>query len=196
MAAAFLDNPGGRKKVGVDLGLSDEEKKVLKELADRTIEAELEGKPQPVLKNPTEKLMQRRGAFVTLHKQGQLRGCIGMIEGFKPLWETVRDMAIQAAFHDPRFSPLQKEELPEVDIEISVLTPLKAISSMDEIKVGLHGLVVRKGPYSGLLLPQVAVEHNWDVKTFVEWTCRKAGLTPDAWKDPDTKIYVFSADVF
>jgi len=196
MAAAFFDNPGGRKKVGVDLGLSDEEKKVLKELAYRTIEAELEGKPQPVLKNPTEKLMQRRGAFVTLHKQGQLRGCIGMIEGFKPLWETVRDMAIQAAFHDPRFSPLQKEELPEVDIEISVLTPLKAISSMDEIKVGLHGLVVRKGPYSGLLLPQVAVEHNWDVKTFVEWTCRKAGLTPDAWKDPDTKIYVFSADVF
>ncbi len=198
MAAAFFDNPGsGRKKVGVDLGLSEEEKKILKELAYTTIKAKLNGEPLPVLKNPTSKLMEPRGAFVTLHKKnGQLRGCIGMIEGLKPLWETIRDMAIQAAFHDPRFPPLRSEELDDIDIEISVLTPLEPIEDISEIEIGTHGLVVRKGPYSGLLLPQVAVEQKWDREAFLEWTCRKAGLEPDAWKQPDTRVFVFSADVF
>ncbi len=196
MAAAFFDNPGSGKKVGVDLGLSDDEKKILKKLAYDTIKAKLNGNPLPVIKNPTTKLTEPRGAFVTLRKGGQLRGCIGMIEGFKPLWETIRDMAIQAAFHDPRFPPLRSEEFNEIDVEISVLTPLEPIEDISEIEVGTHGLVVRRGPYSGLLLPQVAVEQNWDRETFLEWTCRKAGLDPKAWKAPDTKIFVFSADVF
>ncbi|SFM88971.1 AmmeMemoRadiSam system protein B [Thermodesulforhabdus norvegica] len=197
LSAAFYDNPGsGRIKVGVDLGLSDEEKRVLKELARETIEARAFGKALPVINNPSEKLKEPRGAFVTIHKDGKLRGCIGMIESYRPVWETVRDMAIQAAYHDPRFPPVQPQEVKDLDIEISVLTPLKPISSPEEIEVGLHGLVVRRGPYSGLLLPQVAVEHNWDRETFLEWTCRKAGLEPDAWKDPLTKIFVFSADVF
>lgn len=197
MSAVFFDNPGkGNVKIGVDLGLSESEKQILKQLARETIEACVYEKPLPYLNNLTEKLKEPRGAFVTIHKGEQLRGCIGMIEGYRPLWETVRDMAIQAAFNDPRFPPLQPHELKDIDIEISILTPLKPIDNPEEIEIGVHGIVVRRGPYSGLLLPQVAVEHGWDKKTFLEWTCRKAGLEPDAWKESSTKIYVFSADVF
>lgn len=196
LAAAFIDNPGHGKKVGVDLGLSEEEKKTLKELAYNTIKAKLEGKPLPTIQNPKGKLLERRGAFVTIHKNGQLRGCIGYVEGLRPLWETVRDMAIQAAFHDPRFPPLSAAELPFIDIEISVLTPLERLKDISDIEIGKHGLVVRRGFYSGLLLPQVAAEYGWSRETFLEWTCRKAGLPPDAWKSNDTEIYIFSADVF
>jgi AmmeMemoRadiSam system protein B/AmmeMemoRadiSam system protein A len=196
LAAAFLDNPGHGKKVGVDLGLSEEEKRILKELAYNTIKAKLEGKSLPTIEKPTGKLLERRGAFVTIHKNKQLRGCIGYVEGHRPLWETVRDMAIQAAFHDPRFPPLSAEEFPYIDIEISVLTPLEPLKNISDIEIGKHGLVVRKGFYSGLLLPQVAAEYGWSRETFLEWTCRKAGLPPDAWKSKDVEIYVFSADVF
>lgn len=196
LSVAFIDNPGHGKKVGVDLGLSDEEKRILKELAYATIKAKLEGNPLPSVANPKGKLLERRGAFVTLHKNGQLRGCIGYIEGHRPLWETVRDMAIQAAFHDPRFPALSPQEFPLIDIEISVLTPLEPLKDISDIEIGKHGLVIRKGFYSGLLLPQVAAEYGWDRETFLEWTCRKAGLPPDAWKSKDVEIYIFSADVF
>ncbi|MGC8719766.1 MAG: AmmeMemoRadiSam system protein B [Thermodesulforhabdaceae bacterium] len=196
LAAAFVDNPGHGKKVGVDLGLSDEEKRILKELAYATIKAKLEGKPLPSIPNPKGKLLERRGAFVTIHKNNQLRGCIGYVEGHRPLWETVRDMAIHAAFHDPRFPALSPQEFPFIDIEISVLTPLERLKDISDIEIGKHGLVVRKGFYSGLLLPQVAAEYGWDRETFLEWTCRKAGLPPDAWKSNDVEIYIFSADVF
>lgn len=196
LAAAFIDNPGHGRKVGIDLGLSQEEKKALKDLAYNTIKAKLEGRSLPTLQNPRGKLVERRGAFVTVHKKGQLRGCIGHVEGYRPLWETVRDMAIQAAFHDPRFPPLSLEEFPFIDIEISVLTPLERLRDISDIEIGKHGLVVRRGFYSGLLLPQVASEYGWGPETFLEWTCRKAGLPPDAWKSNDTEIYVFSADVF
>ena len=105
-------------------------------------------------------------------------------------------MAIAAAFNDPRFPPLNPDELRDVTLEISVLSPLKIINDIREIEVGIHGLYITKGFHSGLLLPQVATEYKWDRLTFLEETCHKAGLHPNAWKDKDTKIYIFSADVF
>jgi hypothetical protein len=140
--------------------------------------------------------MKNTGAFVTLKKHGQLRGCIGFIEARKPSYETVRDMAQAAAFSDPRFSPVTQKEFEDLKIEISILTPLKKISDINEIEVGKHGLYIIKGFNSGLLLPQVATEYSWDRVTFLKETCRKAGLPFDAWKDKDAKIFIFSADVF
>jgi len=141
-------------------------------------------------------LEKKMGAFVTLKKQGRLRGCIGLIEGTKPLYETVEKMAQAAAFEDPRFRPVQKDELGGVDIEISALTPLRQIENVREIEVGRHGIYIVKGFHSGLLLPQVATEYNWDRDTFLREICAKANLPQDAWKDKDTKIFIFSASVF
>lgn len=177
------------------MNLSVHEKEQLKNLARQTIEEVLFGRNKSEFE-PTEKLKEKHGAFVTIKKNNQLRGCIGYIRGILPLYETVREMAIQAAFGDPRFSPLQKDELNNIDIEISVLTPMKKISDISEIEVGVHGIYIEKGPYSGLLLPQVATEHHWDRITFLENTCYKAGLQKDAWKLKDTVIHVFSADIF
>lgn len=177
------------------MNLSAHEKEQLKQLARQTIEDVLFDRDKSEFE-PTETLKEKRGAFVTVKKNNQLRGCIGYIRGVLPLHETIREMAIQAAFRDPRFSPLQKNEWKDVDIEISVLTPMKKINDVNEIDVGVHGLYIEKGPYSGLLLPQVAIEHRWDSVTFLENTCYKAGLQKDAWKSKDTVIYVFSADVF
>jgi AmmeMemoRadiSam system protein A len=125
-----------------------------------------------------------------------LRGCIGHLEAVQPLLQTVREMAAAAAFHDPRFRPLKKEELADLEIEISVLSPMRLIQSTDEIEVGRHGLYVVQGFCRGLLLPQVATQYNWDRLAFLEQTCCKAGLHPDAWKEPSTKIYIFTADIF
>ena len=177
------------------MNLSAYEREQLKQLARQTIEDVLFDRDKSEFE-PTETLKEKRGAFVTVKKNNQLRGCIGYIKGVLPLYETIREMAIQAAFRDPRFSPLQKNEWKDVDIEISVLTPMKKINDVSEIDVGVHGLYIEKGPYSGLLLPQVATEHRWDSVTFLENTCYKAGLQKDAWKSKDAVIYVFSADVF
>jgi len=119
-----------------------------------------------------------------------------MIEAFGPLYKTVKEMAVQAAFADPRFSPLNPDELAELDLEISVLTPLERIDDPSQIEIGKHGLLIRKKSHSGLLLPQVATEHGWDPYQFLEWTCRKASLPPEAWRDSETEIFVFSADIF
>ncbi len=201
-AAAFYKGAGGEekmkggKRVGVDLGLSEEEKKVLHQIAKTVIENRAKGKPIPEFKIDFPALKENRGAFVSLHKKGQLRGCIGYIEGRGPLYKTIEEMAEAAAFRDPRFSPVTERELPELDIEISVLTPLKKISDVNEIEVGKHGIYIKKGWYSGLLLPQVATEYGWDRKTFLEHTCEKAGLPSNAWKEKDVEIYIFSADIF
>lgn len=140
-------------------------------------------------------LQEKRGVFVTLKKRGQLRGCIGYIQAFKPLEQAVKDMALAAAFEDPRFLPLGRDELQQISIEISVLSPLKRIEKLDEIEVGKHGLYITRGHCSGLLLPQVATEYGWDRLTFLEQTCYKAGLPGDAWKDENTSIFIFSADI-
>jgi len=183
-------------KAGVDLGLTGDEKKTLHRIARSTIEAAVAGKPLPDIVPDTETLKEKRGAFVSLHRQGNLRGCIGYIVAEKPLCQTIKEMALAAAFQDPRFNPLTKDELQDLDIEISVLTPLQQISDINEIEVGRHGLMLLRGHHSGLLLPQVATEYGWDKETFLEHTCMKAGLPTDAWQDKDSKIFIFSADIF
>lgn len=201
-AGVFYKTAGGKekmkeeKKVGVDLGLNEEEKKTLHHIARTVIEQKSRGKAVPEFKIESPILKENRGAFVTLHKKGQLRGCIGYIEGHGPLHKTIEEMAEAAAFRDPRFTPVKEKELPELELEISVLTPLKRIMDVNEIQVGKHGIYIKKGWYSGLLLPQVATEYGWDRQTFLEHTCQKAGLPSHAWKEKDTEIYIFSADIF
>jgi AmmeMemoRadiSam system protein A len=183
------------KSVGVDLGLSRDEKEELRRIAREAIAKKLRGDSS--LASPSsEKLKAAQGAFVSLHKRGMLRGCIGTLQTNAPLYKTVEEMAKAAAFEDPRFSPLTEEELAFIDLEISVLTPFEEIKDPEQIQVGLHGLLIRRGSSSGLLLPQVAADRKWNRQTFLEETCRKAGLPKDAWRDPDAKVYVFSADVF
>ncbi len=165
------------------------------DLARRAILAATLGKEIPEGEPSSAVLKKPSGAFVSLHKGGRLRGCIGYILPGKALWQTVRDCALAAAFEDPRFDIVQAEELPELEIEISVLSGFEPIRP-EEIRVGTHGLMVTQGPFRGLLLPQVATQYRWNVEQFLEETCLKAGLRPDAWKDPATRIEAFTALVF
>lgn len=176
--------------------LTTKEKNTLLEIAKEAIDAKINNKKMPELKMDSEILKSKSGAFVTLKKRGHLRGCIGYIKAYKPLGETVQEMAIAAAFHDPRFPSLRPEEVEDLTFEISVLSPLKRIKDINELEVGKHGLYIIRGYNSGLLLPQVAVEYKWDKETFLQETCHKAGLPAQAWKDKETEIYIFSADYF
>lgn len=204
LAAALVQSPAGDRgerherqaAVGVDLGLSGNEKRTLLQLARQAIRSRCLEEPMPSTTTDSDRLKEKRGAFVCLHKGEDLRGCIGMIEAKAPLLETVGSMAVQAAFSDPRFCAVQADELDDLEIEISVLTPLEPVSDASRIEIGKHGLYIRKGYHSGLLLPQVAVERGWSPTELLEWTCKKAGLPDQAWKDPDTEIFMFSADVF
>lgn len=181
---------------GVDLGLSAGDKQLLRQIARNAIEAECRGERTAVDATSSPLLQENRGAFVTLKKHGELRGCIGHLVGTRPLADTVAAMAVAAAFQDPRFPPVTSAELPDLDIEISVLTPPRRISNTNEIQVGVHGIILQQDGHSGVLLPQVATEYGWDRETFLQQTCRKASLPPDAWKDKRTKLYIFSAEVF
>jgi AmmeMemoRadiSam system protein B/AmmeMemoRadiSam system protein A len=141
-------------------------------------------------------LSEKRGGFVTLKKNGRLRGCIGYIEAVKPLLDTVGEMAYSAAFSDHRFDQVRKEEVDDLAIEISVLSPVRETKDPSEIEVGRHGIIISAGGRRGLLLPQVAVEYGWDRNTFLDQTCVKAGLSRGAWKDAGTTIEIFSAEIF
>jgi len=176
--------------------LTEEEKQTLLQIARDSIKEEFEQSVVSLNRDFSEALQQKCGVFVTLTIDGELRGCIGYIVGDKPLYELVYEVAKKSAFEDPRFYSLTKEEVEHIVIEISVLTPPKRIKSIDEIRVGEHGLIIRKGPFHGLLLPQVAVKYNWTVKEFLEHTCLKAGLSKTEWKDSQTIIEIFSAEVF
>ena len=140
------------------------------------------------------KLAAPGAAFVTLRSGGHLRGCIGYTEARAPLYRVVQECAVAAATEDPRFPRVTTEDVADLRIEISVLTPLSPIRPED-VTVGVHGLQIRKGANRGLLLPQVAVEHGWDRQMFLSQVCRKAGLPPDAWKE-DAELYSFTAEVF
>lgn len=136
------------------------------------------------------------GAFVTLHKKGQLRGCIGTFARSDSALQTLQEMAFAASQRDPRFNALSSNELPDVDVELSLLTPLEQVTDVEKIEIGRHGLCISKGWQRGVLLPQVATENGWDRETFLQHTCNKAGLPAEAWKDPDTQIESFEALVF
>ncbi|MBD3168628.1 MAG: AmmeMemoRadiSam system protein B [candidate division Zixibacteria bacterium] len=177
--------------------LDEQQKKTLLKIAREAIGAAVAGNATPLpptINDPV--LLTKSGAFVTITKHGQLRGCIGYTEAFKPLYETVHECAISAAMRDPRFHPLTADELDNIHLEISVLTPMEKVENLEEIKVGRDGLMIEKGMHRGLLLPQVATDYGWDRETFLQQTCRKAGLPMNAYKDDDAVIYSFSALIF
>ncbi len=198
MAAAISRGGGVGTSVptkGEENSLSPGQKRELLGMARRAIETYLiqEKVPQP---QPADTRFLRPGAaFVTLTRRGELRGCIGCTEAVYPLCRTVTECAISAAISDPRFPPLKASELKEVKLEISVLSPLKEVQDVSDIKVGRDGILIAKGGRQGLLLPQVATEYRWDKKTFLEQVCYKAGLPKDAWRE-GAKIFIFSAEVF
>ena len=178
--------------------LTDDERQFLLRWARRSLEAAVcgnaRGEEKPLPTAVPARLDVPAGAFVSLHKKGQLRGCIGYVHATRSLCRTVMDAAAAAASRDPRFPPVQPAELPDLDLEISVLSPFRAVRP-EEIQVGTHGVLITQDRRHGLLLPQVASEHQWDREKFLEETCRKAGLAPDAWRRGAT-IEAFTADVF
>jgi len=178
--------------------LSQDQRRLLLRIARESIESVLDGRrPELTLDGIDETLRRPAGAFVTLStKDGELRGCIGSIRAVAPLFQAVSDSAINAAFRDPRFFPLRKEEWPLIEIEISVMGPIEAVRDAEEIVVGRDGLIVSRGHNAGLLLPQVATEYGWDRDVFLRQTCVKAGLPPESWRSPDCRIERFSAEVF
>lgn len=176
--------------------LDDSDKSTLLNLARSTLEFYFDKQSMPEFQTERSELLERKGAFVTLQKGDDLRGCIGQLEPDQELCKIVQYCALSAAFEDPRFPPVQQKELDGLSIEISALTPLSRIQEVDEITVGKHGLYIVKGSYRGLLLPQVAEQYGWDRTTFLDQTCHKAGLPESAWKEPQTAIYIFEAEVF
>ena len=175
--------------------VSEKDKEVLLQLSRNAIQTTVrKGRQLPVVHSLSPLLRQKRGVFVTLWKEGELRGCIGFPYPVKPLVEAVQEASISAALQDFRFPPVREDELSHIEIEISVLSPPQPIQP-DQVKIGVHGLIVKKGNVSGLLLPQVAMDYHWDSNTFLEQTCVKAGLPKNAWKK-DCQIQAFEAQIF
>jgi AmmeMemoRadiSam system protein A len=178
--------------------LSQSQRSQLLRIARQSIEATLDGRTVQLDVSTLDPELQRpSGAFVTLNgRDGDLRGCIGSILPVEPLYRAVASNAVNAAFRDPRFPPVGKEELPGLAIEISVMSPIEEVTDVSDIQVGRDGLIIRRGSRAGLLLPQVATEYGWDRETFLSQTCVKAGLPPTAWRGGDCRIEKFSAEVF
>ena len=177
--------------------LNERQRKQLLTVARESIERVLEGRRPELNANEFDDELQRpSGAFVTLTEEGELRGCIGSIVPVAPLYLAVSKSAINAAFRDPRFHPIDAETYRRLAIEISVMGPIETVTSFEEIEVGRDGLIVSRGQSAGLLLPQVATEYGWDRETFLRHTCLKAGLPSESWRLTDTKVEKFSAEVF
>ena len=198
---AFAIVRNGQARTDTDFSLTDDEKRMLKEIAMTSIKDSLNGRGIAVANSSLftlhSSLKQKCGAFVSLHKHGRLRGCIGHFGEDVPLHEIVAEMARAAAFEDPRFMPVTADELADIDIEISVLTPMRRIQSLDEFELHRHGIYIRKGYRSGTYLPQVADEVNWTKEEFVSHCAQdKAGIGWDGWKDAETELYVYEAIVF
>lgn len=177
--------------------LNKQEQDEILKLARNTIEQYVTKSIIPRFNSADPVFNQTGGAFVTIHNNGQLRGCIGTIESNEPIYKTVEEMAIESATQDPRFEPVNEAELKDIDVEVSILSPKRRVSGIDEIELGKHGVIVKKGFAAGVFLPQVAGETGWSKKEFMEHLCEgKAGLSKDAYLDPKTEIYVFEAQVF
>jgi AmmeMemoRadiSam system protein A len=175
--------------------LADREKQLLLELARRALTAGVE-KRESIPDFPADEVLREPGgAFVTLHRRGRLRGCVGQLPSKEPLVEVVAHCAKAAALEDPRFKPVRTDEIAEIEIELSILSGLEDVT-LGRIEAGKHGLVVSRGWQRGVLLPQVATEFKWQAARFLEETCVKAGLEREAWKDPQTRIQAFTAEVF
>lgn len=182
------------KGTGTPVRLTEDDRRELLDIARRAATGWLREGKVPGERPVSEALRAPCAAFVTLKHRGRLRGCIGYTEPNAPLYRIVQECAVAAATEDPRFSPVTAREAEEVRFEISVLSPFVSVSA-EEVTVGMHGLMIRKGGHRGLLLPQVATEHGWDRATFVRQVCSKAGLPPDAWRE-GSGLYSFTAEVF
>lgn len=177
-----------------ELSLSVEERQYLLDAVRARIDLVLrEQKTDAAVPPPQGALHEKWGAFVTLKRNGRLRGCIGRIASNEPLHITVGEMAEAAAFHDSRFPPLLLSEFEDLEVEVSVIGPITLCPDPALVEVGRHGLIMRRDGRQGLLLPQVPVEWEWDRETFLDQACRKAGLPAEAWREPDTEIYWFEA---
>ena len=175
--------------------IDPKDREELLRVARRSVEETLRGGDYRPDVPPDGPLAEKRGAFVTLTRAGKLRGCIGLVVSDRPLIRVVAEMATAAARDDYRFSPVRREEFPELRIEISALTPLEPVAGPEEIRVGRDGLLIRKGASSGLLLPQVADREGWDAERFLDETCRKAGLPAGAWRE-GASVERFGAEVW
>jgi AmmeMemoRadiSam system protein A len=175
--------------------LTKKEQRDLLKIARDTITTYVGSGSIPAVETASRGLNLESGCFVTIKQHGQLRGCIGNFVSDQPLYRLVQEMAVSAAIRDPHFYPMKPQDLKDFDLEISVLSPLELISSVDQIQVGTHGIYLVKNSFRGVLLPQVATEYGWDRDTFLRHTCLKAGLPENAWQK-DCQIYIFSALVF
>ncbi|MEW5807801.1 MAG: AmmeMemoRadiSam system protein B [Acidobacteriota bacterium] len=191
---------GSRISKKVEAEFNPDERSLLLKLARETITSHLKGweMPDGLIERikSSEKMMQKRGVFVTIKKHGDLRGCIGYIQGIKPLYQAVIDNALSASTKDHRFPPMSASEINEVKIEISIMSPLRKIDSLEEIVVGQHGLYLEFGNRHGVLLPQVATEEGWNREEFLNGICRKSGLPENTWRTARPTLWVFSAEVF
>jgi AmmeMemoRadiSam system protein A len=187
---APVNNP---VRPGIPPEYNREERKQLLRLAHEAIWASLDAR-ELNFNPPTKHLAEHRGAFTTLHLRGHLRGCVGYVIATHSLWKTVAETAAAAAFDDSRFAPVNREEAPLLEIEISVLSPMFPIRP-EEVIIGVHGLLVTEGMNRGLLLPQVPIEQGWDRDTFLSQTCTKAGISSDAWCK-GAQLQAFTAEVF
>jgi AmmeMemoRadiSam system protein A len=196
-ADVFVKAPGA-KAVETPFSLSDHDKSELLALARKSVEQAVEQRKEyEPGATASEALNQDRGAFVTLSEGGQLRGCIGYTSATKPLYLTVRDTATLAALRDPRFPAVSAAELPKLEYEISVLSPLRRVQDVQQIKIGQDGLVMKNGENQGLFLPQVPVEQKWGLQKYLQELCvEKANMPSNCWQDPNTDIFKFTAVVF
>jgi AmmeMemoRadiSam system protein A len=188
----------GGKTMNTVFTLNAEQKRLLLTLARRTVEACVTGRPIPDEKPDDPKLAEPCGCFVTLHVAGELRGCIGTFLSQTPLYATIREMA-QESLQDTRFldRPIRPADLDQLEIEISVLSPLEKTDDPLSLELGKHGIYIKRGYMSGCFLPQVATETGWSKEEFLGYCCsHKAGLPSNAWKDPKTTVYLFTAEVF
>jgi hypothetical protein len=196
-AVAITRASAAEAKKRAEFSLTSREKDALMKIARTSVETAVRDRKMYLVGSTGfPRLEEARGAFVTLKEHGELRGCIGYITPMKSLAETVRDVAAYAALEDSRFTPVTTQELPLLEYEVSVMSPLRRVLDVKGIKVGKHGLIMKQGEIEGILLPQVPVEEHWDRDTFIEETCLKAGLPRQAWKDDDTDIFMFTALVF
>ncbi len=175
--------------------LTIKERKELLKIARQTVIEYVTNRKVPTIVTTSPGLNLHSGCFVTVKQKGELRGCIGNFVSDQPLYQLVQEMAVSAATRDPRFYPMKIDDLADFNLDISVLSPLEKTASVEEIRVGTHGIYIVKGSYRGVLLPQVATEYGWNREQFLQHTCIKAGLPQDAWQG-ECELYIFSAQVF
>ena len=188
-----LENPGRSSSAVLQAEFSPDERRLLLKVAHDAIGSGVNQRELSFPEIPPH-LAEPRGAFTTIYHAGELRGCVGYVVAVVPLFQTVAETARAAALDDMRFSPVTPDEVPQIEVVLSILSPLVPISP-DQVEIGRHGLVVTLGMRRGLLLPQVPIEHGWDRETFLSQTCHKAGLPLDAWQHGAT-IEAFTAEVF